>query len=108
MKDILEKADKYHEKFGWTVHDRITEATFARAKDIVSYVTNQTKDSAPDWQQRLDRILTSRIFGAPIMIALLALVFWLTIAGANIPSAFLAGILIEEGGLGGWFAESLV
>lgn len=41
-----------------------------------------------DW--RIDNVLTSRIFGIPIMICLLGLVFWITIAGANIPSDLLA------------------
>lgn len=35
-------------------------------------------------------MLTSRIFGIPIMIGLLGIVFWLTIQGANYPSEFLA------------------
>lgn len=39
---------------------------------------------------RLDRVLTSKLWGFPIMLAMLALVFWLTIAGANVPSAMLA------------------
>ena len=40
--------------------------------------------------RRLDRILTSKKFGIPIMIILLCLVFWLTIVGANYPSEWLA------------------
>lgn len=43
-----------------------------------------------DRDRDIDRILTSRIFGIPIMIALLGVVFWLTIAGANVPSSLLA------------------
>jgi ferrous iron transport protein B len=38
----------------------------------------------------IDRILTSRAFGIPIMIALLCVIFWITIAGANVPSSLLA------------------
>ncbi len=40
--------------------------------------------------RKLDRILTSRRTGYPVMIALLALVFWLTITGANYPSQLLS------------------
>ncbi len=40
--------------------------------------------------RRLDRILTSRKFGYPLMILLLAFIFWITIAGANVPSAMLS------------------
>lgn len=39
---------------------------------------------------RADKILTSRLFGYPIMLALLMLVFWITIVGANYPSELLS------------------
>ena len=40
--------------------------------------------------RRLDRLLTSRVTGYPIMLLGLAAVLWLTIAGANAPSEWLA------------------
>jgi ferrous iron transport protein B len=40
--------------------------------------------------RKIDKILTSRVFGLPIMLALLGLIFWITITGANVPSALLA------------------
>ena len=43
-------------------------------------------------QQRLDRLLTSRTTGIPLMLLLLGLVLWLTIAGANYPSQLLSGL----------------
>ncbi len=39
--------------------------------------------------QRLDRILTGKWTGIPVMLLLLAGIFWITIAGANIPSQWL-------------------
>lgn len=39
--------------------------------------------------QKIDKILTSKVFGPPIILALLLLVFWLTISGANYPSNLL-------------------
>ena len=42
---------------------------------------------------RLDDILTSRLFGFPIMIALLGAVLWITVVGANYPSQVLATVL---------------
>src|SRR5690554_5277084 len=44
---------------------------------------------------RIDRILTSRAFGIPIMIALLGLIFWITIEGANYPSQLLSKGLFQ-------------
>lgn len=44
----------------------------------------------------IDRLVTSRWFGFPLMLALLTAVFWVTIAGANVPSAMLANLLIDQ------------
>ncbi len=38
---------------------------------------------------KVDRIITSRLFGIPLMILLFGLVFWITITGANYPSDLL-------------------
>lgn len=37
--------------------------------------------------RRLDKLLTNRFTGLPVMILLLGLIFWLTITGANYPSS---------------------
>ncbi|WP_018750616.1 nucleoside recognition domain-containing protein [Paenibacillus sanguinis] len=47
---------------------------------------------------RLDKIATSKIWGFPIMLAILGVVFWITIAGANYPSGWLADLFgVAEG-----------
>ncbi|MDR1641474.1 MAG: ferrous iron transport protein B [Clostridiales bacterium] len=43
--------------------------------------------------RKIDRIITSRRWGIPIMLFLLALVFWITIVGANYPSQWLSILL---------------
>ena len=45
--------------------------------------------------RRIDRVLTSRLTGIPIMILLLLVIFWLTITGANAPSKLLADSLFS-------------
>lgn len=40
--------------------------------------------------RRIDKILTSKKFGIPIMLIIVAFVFWLTIEGANYPSVWLS------------------
>ena len=49
------------------------------------------------WQlgTSIDRLVTSRWLGFPLMLAMLTVVFWLTIAGANVPSAMIASLLLE-------------
>ena len=54
------------------------------------------KKAGAGLDRRLDRWLTSRVFGFPLMLGILAVVFWLTIAGANVPSAMLATLLIDN------------
>jgi ferrous iron transport protein B len=44
---------------------------------------------------KIDKIVTSKWLGFPLMFLLLALVFWLTVAGANYPSGLLASLLID-------------
>ncbi|NLG37144.1 MAG: ferrous iron transport protein B [Clostridiales bacterium] len=56
--------------------------------------------------RRIDRALTSRAFGIPIMVLLLGLVLWITITGANYPSELLAnGLFRIEDHLSGLFVR---
>jgi ferrous iron transport protein B len=43
--------------------------------------------------RKIDNYITSRVFGLPLMLLTLALVLWITISGANVPSAILANFL---------------
>ena len=54
--------------------------------------------------RRLDRVLTGRVTGWLVMAALLAVVLWITISGANILSDALAGLLFP---LGEWLRSGL-
>ena len=46
---------------------------------------------------RLDRFLTSRLTGYPVMILLLAVIFWLTLSFSNYPSTLLSGLFAKLG-----------
>ena len=48
-----------------------------------------------DMDRAIDRLVTSRLWGVPLMLGMLTAVFWLTIAGANVPSGMLAAVLID-------------
>lgn len=45
--------------------------------------------------RKIDRIVTSKIWGIPIMAALLCLILWLTIVGTNYPSAYLSSVFTD-------------
>lgn len=50
-----------------------------------------TKSTEPHgFDRRLDRIVTSKVLGFPLMLLLLLIIFWLTMTGANYPSAALS------------------
>lgn len=76
-------------KADWAEHLRSDETRLGilrRTHEIcASCVTFEKKDPHA-FDRRLDRIVTSRKFGFPIMLLLLFFIFWLTIAGANYPS----------------------
>ena len=68
-------------------------ALMDRAEELAARAV-RTPESAHRRDRRLDRLLTSRATGIPAMLLLLALVFWLTIAGANLPSQLLSDLLM--------------
>jgi ferrous iron transport protein B len=72
------------------VRDVIVEKIYQHSQTIAGEVTRRTNQNKVDQDDRLDAILTSRYFGFPIMLILLGIVFWITIAGANVPSDLLA------------------
>lgn len=71
------------------VPDIIVACTVLAAEDVANGVIQNPGESRKA-DRRLDRIVTSKIFGIPIMLALLALVFWITISAANVPSTLLS------------------
>ncbi|WP_153127041.1 nucleoside recognition domain-containing protein [Peribacillus tepidiphilus] len=70
--------------------DRIVSHIFQTTKKICNDVVSYNQKEKPDPTEKLDRIFTSKIWGFPIMLAMLAVVIYITIAGANIPSSMLA------------------
>ena len=64
------------------------EGRAALAEDTAAAVVSG-QDRGKDWQLMWDRLLTGRKTGIPLMLLLLFLVLWLTVAGANMPSKWL-------------------
>ena len=70
--------------------DEIIEATINHAHEICEGIIAYKEIDYNKKDRRIDRILTNRIIGIPIMIFLLAVIFWITIIGANYPSQLLS------------------
>lgn len=70
--------------------DKVVSSIVSTAEGISREVVSVKNKIHNQRDRNIDRILTSRKFGIPIMVALLGVVFWLTITGANYPSSMLA------------------
>jgi len=76
-------------------HERLMESLYAEAARIADRaVTRPDRPARFDLDRTIDRLVTSRRWGFPLMFLLFALVFWITITLANIPSAWLSSLLI--------------
>lgn len=62
------------------------------AERIASACVTRTGE-IPSWRHNLDKILVSKTLGIPILLSILFLVVWITVWGANIPSAFLQSLM---------------
>ena len=87
--------------------DRATLDRHRRASRIADSVVHSERDDPRQRDLAIDRVVTSRLFGLPLMLLLLAAVFYITVAGANVPSALLAEALFwVEGVLAGAMASA--
>lgn len=76
---------------------RIIKKSEEISKKVITY---ENKDYSKK-DIKIDKILTSKLLGFPIMFLFLGIIFWLTIVGANYPSEFLFSIF-------GWLQNKLL
>jgi len=82
---------------GEEYHDELMEGIYedaARIADVAVTRSGETKRFNLD--RTIDRIVTSKWTGFPFMFALLAVVFWVTVVGANVPSGMLASLFLDS------------
>jgi ferrous iron transport protein B len=92
---------------GNAIGDAIVAELYATAEAVSRKAVTRRPAVQADWDARLDDILTSRLGGYPIMLALLGAVFWITIEGANVPSDLLADAFFAfQDVLTAWFAAA--
>lgn len=80
---------------GDALRDRMVEKIMCLAHDIAAQTVTVPQSGSHDRDRVIDRFLTGRITAYPVMLLLLALIFWLTIVGANYPSAVLSKLLFS-------------
>ena len=93
---LLAEANTLRWELGEDLHDSVMESIYQDAARIADRVSTRVGEKPKlNWERTLDNLLTSRLTGFPIMLLLLMAVFWITIAGANVPSGMLAAVLID-------------
>lgn len=95
IKNIIEKnkdlIDSINNK---EIREDVTSKNYKQAELLRdSYVKISNKKV--DRDKKIDDIITSKRFGIPLMMLMLAVVLWITIAGANVPSQMLADMLFK-------------
>ncbi|MDX1383359.1 MAG: ferrous iron transport protein B [Thermoanaerobaculia bacterium] len=103
---VLESAAELRWTVGKDFHETLMESIYTEAARLADRaVTLSGEPQRFDWDRTIDRLVTSRVFGFPLMLLMLTAVFWITIAGANVPSRLLATLLIDHGHT--WLKEAL-
>ncbi|VEI54249.1 ferrous iron transport protein B [Capnocytophaga sputigena] len=92
---VLRIADEYHKILGDHYRNDLVEAIYAQATALIN-ASVSTDFSARSFRidRAIDRVVTHKIWGFPIMFLLLAGVLWITIIGANYPSQWLSDLFV--------------
>ena len=93
IQNILAEIWEELEKEGITqdnVREKITAQIVRNAEKICKEVVKYEDEKYQLKDRKIDRILTSKIWGFPIMIVFLGIILWLTIVGSNYPSQLLS------------------
>lgn len=75
--------------------DKIVSKIVSVAEDICRGAVTYERKQYSGFDRKMDKILTSKATGYPLMILLLALIFWITVFGANYPSAWISDVLTK-------------
>jgi ferrous iron transport protein B len=95
--DLIQTAESLRAGLEEDYHDRLMEAIYTDAAQIAdSSVRRDDSKAHLTFDRALDRALTHPIGGFAVMFLMFFGVFWITITGANIPSAMLEGLLLEN------------
>lgn len=86
-KALISAADKLTDN---SFIDEIISCIFITAEGIAAECVKHSADKKYVRDRKIDRILTGKLTGIPIMLLMLFIILWITITGANYPSALLS------------------
>ena len=96
-KKIKEKLLSIKQQLNLNIKDEITNTIIKKAEEISKEVIAFESKDYNLKNQKIDSIITSKLFGIPIMLGMLFMILWLTIKGANYPSNLLFSIFNNVG-----------
>jgi ferrous iron transport protein B len=88
--DVLNRAESLRRGLSAGFRDETVRSIYSEAERIATRAVHTKDERRWDFDQRIDRLVTSPYLGLPLMGLVLAVVFWLTIVAANVPSQMLA------------------
>lgn len=91
--EVLQRADALRRTLSGSFRDEMVKSLYAEAERVAQRSVRAAGGAKLDFDQRIDRLVTSPLTGLPIMLLLLMVIIWITVVGANIPSEFLANVL---------------
>lgn len=92
---VQQQREKLEEK-GFTkekINDSIAHSLYRKSREICSKCVKYVHTKQTERDRRVDKIITGKVFAFPIMMLMLAGIFWLTISLANYPSQIIADAL---------------
>ena len=98
--DILDDINKIKSKLP-DVFDKskirsyFNKTSYDYEKNISDQVVTVSDKNSMDRDEKIDKIVSSKTFGIPLMLLLLCGILWITIEGANMPSQILSNILFS-------------
>jgi len=93
--DLLAGVMQARRELARDVHEQWIETIYTEAAQLADRaVTRPDSRTRFDLDRTIDRLVTSRLWGFPIMLMLFAGVLWITIIGSNVPSGLLADLLL--------------
>lgn len=93
--DIKNKIKEATSSINFNISDEITSKIIYKAEKVARDVITYEKDMYNQRDLKIDKVITSKITGIPIMLLLLTLIFWITIVVSSYPSNFLTSIFLS-------------
>jgi ferrous iron transport protein B len=98
LQAVLRRASRLREATHPDARVEIVRRRYELAHEVMHRVARRLRELETTMTERVDRIITHRIWSWPIMLAILVGVLWITIQGANVPSSWLGSAF-------GWLAD---